>query len=77
MSYSDSEGPVEHLSRNYQHDQCKGVTTVSGDHLVMLECPFRPCSGTYCAVCRKMVPLKTVWWEDSGENIEEYRNKLY
>ena len=71
-------GPADHLSRAYRHLQCNGVTVVSGDDYVMLECPFRPIGGgTYCVTCKKFVPLKSVVWEDTGENVEEYRNRLY
>jgi hypothetical protein len=64
------------LSRNYIHSVCKGATKVSGDHYVMLECPFRPVTHTICAVCRKEVPLAEVVWADSGQRISEYRKQI-
>src|SRR5262245_4007131 len=77
-SREEPPGPADHLSRKYRHLKCNGVTLVSGDHYVLLECPFRPLGGgTYCASCKEFVPLKSVEWEDTGENIEEYRNRLY
>jgi hypothetical protein len=74
---SGPAGPADHLSRPYRHTKCGGVTVVSGDHYVLLECPFRPVNGTFCARCQAFVPLHTVVWEDSGENIAEYRDRLY
>lgn len=73
----EPEGPADHLSREYRHLKCDGVTVVSGDHYVMLECAFRPVSGTYCVTCEDFVPLQTVVWDDTGENIAEYRNRIY
>jgi hypothetical protein len=71
-------GPADHLSRRYRHLKCNGVTVVSGDDYVLLECPFRPLGGgTFCTTCKTFVPLKSVVWDDTGENIEEYRNRLY
>lgn len=70
-------GPADHLSRNYRHLKCGGVTVVSGDHYVMLECPFRPVSATFCVTCQDFFPLKSVVWEDTGENIKEYRDRVY
>jgi hypothetical protein len=65
------------LSRVYRHTQCGGQTTVSGDDYVNLECPFRPVQRTYCAVCRRFVPLDTVQWVDSGQSITEYRRQVF
>lgn len=74
----EKAGPADHLSRPYRHLKCNGVTVVSGDDYVRLECPFRPLGGgTYCVTCRKFVPLRTVVWDDTGENIEEYRKKVF
>jgi hypothetical protein len=58
--------------------KCNGVTVVSGDDYVMLECPFRPVGGgTYCVSCKTFVPLSEVVWDDTGENIKDYRDQLY
>src|SRR5262249_3508950 len=71
-------GPLECLSRRYRHLACNAVTIGSGDDLVLLECPFRPLGGgTFCVRCKTFVPLSSVVWEDTGENIEEYRDRLY
>lgn len=73
----DETDPIEYLSRPYRHLQCNGITVVSGIHYVMLECAFQPVSETFCASCQSFVPLKFVEWEDTGENIAEYRNRVY
>jgi hypothetical protein len=65
------------LSRRYRHRDCGGITEISGDDYVRLECPFRGCSGTYCASCCKFVSLNAVEWEDSGERISDYRSRVY
>jgi hypothetical protein len=67
----------KHLKRVYRHAACGGETCVSGDDYVLLECPFRPVQKTYCAACNSFVPLTTVSWVDSGENIAAYRQQLF
>jgi hypothetical protein len=64
------------LSRVYRHDGCGQLTTVSGDDYVILECPFRPVTGTFCCGCHKFVPLHTVSWADTGESIAKYRTRV-
>jgi hypothetical protein len=65
------------LSRCYQHTACGGITEISGDDYVRLECPFRGCSGTFCAGCRKFVRLDAIAWADTGEKISEYRKRIF
>jgi len=67
---------TEGLSRDYIHSACKSATTVSGDHYVMLECPFRRVTHTFCVTCNESVPLDQVWWADSGQRISEYRREI-
>jgi hypothetical protein len=55
---------------------CGGVTRISGDDYVILECPFRGVSGTYCITCEKGVPLEEVAWVDTGQKISEYRKAI-
>jgi hypothetical protein len=43
----------------------------------LLECPFRPVDATYCCGCDEFVPLNSVVWSDSMENIADYRERLY
>jgi hypothetical protein len=64
------------LSRDYIHSTCGGVTRISGDDYVILECPFRGVSGTYCVTCEKGVPLEEVAWADTGQKISEYRKEI-
>jgi hypothetical protein len=65
------------LSRLYMHPTCGGITEISGDDYVRLECPFRGCTGTFCTGCRKFVRLDAVVWDDSGEKISDYRKRVY
>lgn len=67
---------VRHASRAYYHAKCGSNTLCTGDDLVRLECPFRGCSGTFCCGCNKRVPLSAVQWEDTGENVAEYRQRI-
>lgn len=69
---------VDSLSRSYKHGgRCNGVTKVSGQDLVLLECPFRPVNATFCTKCNGLVPLNTVAWTDTGESIDKYRLRIY
>jgi hypothetical protein len=65
------------LSRAYRHVSCGQSTVVSGDDYVLLECPFRPVSGTFCCGCGKFVLLNEVRWVDSDEKISDYRDRVY
>jgi hypothetical protein len=67
---------VRKASRAYYHAKCGSNTLCTGDDLVRLECPFRGCSGTFCCVCNEKVPLSAVQWEDTGENVAEYRQRI-
>jgi hypothetical protein len=62
--------------RVYYHVTCGKATIVSGDDYVILECPFRPVSGTYCCGCKTFVPLHLVRWVDSDELIAAYRERV-
>jgi hypothetical protein len=65
------------LARSYEHADCGHETLVSGDDYVVLECPFRPIASTMCVGCGKLVPLSSVAWCDTGENLAAYRDRLY
>jgi hypothetical protein len=67
---------VRQASRAYYHANCASNTLCSGEDLVRLECPFRGCSGAFCCMCNKKVPLAAVQWEDTGENVAEYRERI-
>ena len=69
-----SEPPVR---RTYVHADCGRETTAAGDALVLLECPFRPVDSTLCSGCGEYVKLERVAWSDSGENIAQYRQRVY
>jgi hypothetical protein len=62
--------------RVYYHVTCGKATIVSGDDYVILECPFRPVSGTYCCGCKTFVPLHLVRWADSDELLAAYRERV-
>lgn len=77
---TESGEPVslERLSRAYRHVGCNSVTVVSGGDYVFLESPFHPVGGgTFCVTCQAYVPVSSVSWEDTGENVEAYRTRLY
>lgn len=63
-------------SRTYVHSRCRGATIVSGDDFESLANPFRFSSGTMCATCNKIVPIKQVAWADTGESIADYRRRI-
>jgi hypothetical protein len=63
-------------ARVYYHVTCGKATIVSGDDYVLLECPFRPVSSTYCCGCQTFVPLHMVRWADSDEMISAYRERV-
>jgi hypothetical protein len=65
------------LARSYEHADCGHETLVSGDDYVLLECPFRPIESTFCVGCGRLVPLSSVAWSDTGENVAAYRDRLY
>ncbi len=65
------------LARSYEHADCGHETLVSGEDYVLLECPFRPIESTHCARCGRLVPLSSVAWCDTGENVAAYRERLY
>ena len=67
---------TERLVRNYVHTACNGVTGISGDDYVIIECPFRRVTHTYCATCNQTVPLDEVKWVDSGQRISDYRKEI-
>jgi hypothetical protein len=64
------------LSRAYRHAGCGQTTVISGDDYVLLECPFRPVTGTFCHGCQQFVLLNEVRWVDSDEKISDYRARV-
>ena len=65
------------LARSYEHADCGQETLVSGEDYVLLECPFRPIESTLCAGCGHLVPLSSIAWSDTGENVADYRQRIY
>jgi hypothetical protein len=63
-------------ARVYYHVTCGKATIVSGDDYILLECPFRPVSSTYCCGCQTFVPLHMVRWADSDESVAAYRQRV-
>jgi hypothetical protein len=62
--------------RAYYHSKCGSNTLAAGDDLVGLECPFRERSGSFCCGCGKVVRLADLTWEDTGEGLVEYRQRI-
>jgi hypothetical protein len=62
--------------RTYRHRTCGGETRVSGDNFEWLSDPFLPCTGTYCAGCRRHGGLGAFEWSDTGETIAARRARL-
>jgi len=67
---------MQQQSRNYFHPACGGYTEVGGDDYRALENPFHEVSETFCCGCGKMVPLASVDWADTGENILKCRKRV-
>lgn len=63
------------LARTIVHAGC-GETIVSGVDYVLLECPFRQVPAVRCDCCGEDVPLSSVAWSDTGENVAEYRRRI-
>jgi hypothetical protein len=64
------------LARAYRHVSCGMDTLVAGDDYVLLECPFRPVTSTFCCGCQKFVLLNEVRWVDTDEKISTYRERV-
>jgi hypothetical protein len=62
--------------RTYVHDQCGCGTSVTDDEFRGLINPFQFVLGTYCTGCERMVSLRSVAWENTGETLADYRSRL-
>jgi hypothetical protein len=49
---------------------------ISGYDFVRIENPFESGTRTYCCGCSQLVPLDAVRWDDSGEAIDDYRDRI-
>ncbi|MCI0360802.1 MAG: hypothetical protein L0211_20175 [Planctomycetaceae bacterium] len=65
------------LARLFEHAECGHETLISGENYVLLECPFRAIESTMCAGCGHLVPLASIAWCDTGENVAQYRQRIY
>lgn len=65
------------LARSFEHAECGHETLVSGEDYVLLECPFKAIDSTMCVGCGHLVPLSTIAWCDTGENVAQYRQRVY
>src|SRR5262245_39862866 len=63
-------------SRVYVHDRCGTETRVSHGHFKQICGPFIPCTGTFCCGCNEFFPLNEVYWKNTGERIDDYRERL-
>jgi hypothetical protein len=62
----------------YQHTKCGEVTGMPDEIiLTYLANPwFYLADSTYCGGCEKHVPLRECVWEETGENLQTYTNRL-
>jgi hypothetical protein len=74
-----SQPPVTEawLARSFQHAECGQETLVSGQNYVLLECPFKAIESTMCSGCGHLVPLSSIAWSDTRENVAAYRQRIY
>ncbi len=64
------------LGRAYIHDACSSSTVVKGNDYVELCNALLPCGGTYCCSCKSHFPLDNFAWEDTGEKLSDYRERI-
>jgi hypothetical protein len=61
--------------RVYIHSRCGSGTEISGFDFIRL-CTPGGRTPTICATCRKAFPLEEFVWEDTGERVTEYLDRL-
>jgi hypothetical protein len=71
----EAEGPTP-TSRVYVHRRCGGATVVDGDDFAALCNPFSIAKETYCCTCQGFDELSAFTWEDTGESISQYRQRM-
>jgi len=59
-------------SRDYEHAQCGGVTTIDGPEYTALADPLAKMTSTYCAECEDVFPVSEFAWADTRERISDY-----
>lgn len=66
-------------SRAYVHQRCGGATTISnGDSdqdFTNLCNPFAPVGATFCSSCGTHFSLREFAWADTGEGVQEFRER--
>lgn len=62
--------------RAYVHRDCGGTTVVSGDDFARVANPFAFVSQTYCASCGSFAGLGRFTWDDTGENLADFRRRM-
>jgi hypothetical protein len=59
--------------RTYEHEDCGGLTVISGNDFKRLSDPFSFVTETFCCGCGNFVRLNHVFWDDTGERISKWR----
>lgn len=66
-------------SRAYIHQRCGGMTTISNgasdQDFTNLSNPFAPVGATFCSGCGSHFPLSEFAWADTGEGVQEFRER--
>jgi len=62
-------------ARVYIHERCSQGTQISGSDFSRL-CSPGTTIPTICASCKRAFPLREFRWEDTGENVADYTQRL-
>jgi hypothetical protein len=65
-----------HSGRVYIHKACGEATIVTERDFVLICNPFYPCTGTLCLNCGRAYSLTQFFWEDTGESLPAFRNRV-
>jgi len=83
MAVTDFHRSVEGLlqenlryKRIFLHPACGGETELAGKDYSTLRDPLSLLFKVRCRCCDQEVALKEVFWKDTGENLEQYRENL-
>ena len=63
---------TEQSSRTYRHQDCLGTTTPVGGDLLDVRNPFQTVARAVCSRGCKTVPLESVAWCETGEDLVSY-----
>lgn len=64
-------------SRAYVHTACGSGTVISGWQFKRLSDPFSLVQETYCVECESHFPMNQVAWTDTGEMLNDYRDRQW